>query len=202
MAKPPDCSQLFWYLAGGWIFDIYSWFLTGSLFRPKCSIRPPLHKEDTAGKDEASVDGVPHPLSLSGKDNCIVDTSSSSLSLAGMDDEKEIHARGPAQRALLDEYQLSLTQAQSGDIYGKVREEYPDANSKELAKILRAVMLTAALEARRKKIQDEEVSSFKPPVSASSASKAGISAADSRNKDGSLSMLSLGAFKPASPLSL
>jgi hypothetical protein len=28
-----------------------------------------LHKEDTAGKDEASVDGVPHPLSLSGKDN-------------------------------------------------------------------------------------------------------------------------------------
>jgi hypothetical protein len=30
---------------------------------------PPLHKEDTAGKDEASVDDVPHPLSLSGKDN-------------------------------------------------------------------------------------------------------------------------------------
>ncbi len=36
----------------------------------------------------------------------------------------------------------------------------------------------------------------------SSASKTGISTADSRNKDGSLSMLSLGAFKPASPLSL
>ncbi len=35
-----------------------------------------------------------------------------------------------------------------------------------------------------------------------SASKTGISTADSRNKDGSLSMLSLGAFKPASPLSL
>jgi hypothetical protein len=79
---------------------------------------PPLHKEDTAGKDEASVDGVPHPLSLSGKDDCIMDTSSSSLSLA------------------------------------------------------------------------------------SSASKAGISTADSRNKDGSFSMLPLGAFKPASPLSL
>jgi hypothetical protein len=25
---------------------------------------PPLHKEDTASVDEASVDGVPHPLSL------------------------------------------------------------------------------------------------------------------------------------------
>ncbi len=32
MAKPPGCSQLFWYLAGGWIFNIYSWFLTGSYF--------------------------------------------------------------------------------------------------------------------------------------------------------------------------
>ncbi len=86
--------------------------------KKKKTAPPPLHKEDTAGNDEASVDGVPHPLSLSGKDNCIVDTSSSSLSLS------------------------------------------------------------------------------------SSASKTGIGTADSRNKDGSLSMLSLGAFKPASPLSL
>jgi hypothetical protein len=86
--------------------------------KKKKTAPPPLHKEDTAGKDEASVDGVPHPLSLSGKDHCIVDASSSSLSLS------------------------------------------------------------------------------------SSASKTGISTADSRNKDGSLSMLSLGAFKPASPLSL
>ncbi len=137
----------------------------------------PLHKEDTAGKDQSSVDGVSHPLSLSGKDNCIVDTSSSSLSLTRKDDEKELHVRGPAQRALLDEYQLTLTQAQSGDIYGRVREEYPDANSKELAKNLRAVMLTAALEARRKKIQDEKDSSPPPP-------------------------LSTGEFKPPSPLSL
>ncbi len=36
----------------------------------------------------------------------------------------------------------------------------------------------------------------------SSASKTVISTADSRNKDGSLSMLSLGVFKPASPQSL
>jgi hypothetical protein len=131
-----------------------------------------------------------------------VDTSSPSLSLAGMDDEEELQVRGPAQKALLDEFQLSLTQAQSSEIYEKAREEHPDANSKERAKNLRAAMLTAALEARRKKIQDEKDSSFPPPLSAGGASKAAISPADLRNKDGSLSMLSLEAFKPASLLSL
>ncbi len=85
--------------------------------KKKKTAPPPLHKEDTAGKDEASVDGVPHPLSLSGKDKCIADTSFSSLSLAGMDDEKELHVRGPAQRALLDEFRLSITQEQSVEIY-------------------------------------------------------------------------------------
>ncbi len=119
-----------------------------------------------------------------------------------MDNEKGLRVRGPAQNALLDEFRLSLTQAQSGDLYAKVREENPDANATELAKNLRAAMLTAALEARRKKIQDEHDSSFPPPSSAGSASKAVISPADLRNKDGSLSMLHLGAFKPASPLSL
>ncbi len=119
-----------------------------------------------------------------------------------MDNEKELHVRGPAQNALLDEFRLSLTRAQSSDLYTKVRDENPDANSTELAKNLRAVMLTAALEDRRKKIQDEKDSSFPPPLSAGSASKAVISPADKRNKDGSLSILPLGAFKPASPLSL
>ena len=63
---------------------------------------------------------------------------------------------GPAQKALLDEFRLSLTQAQSSDLYAKVREKNPDANSTELAKNLRAAMLAAALEARRKKIQEEK----------------------------------------------
>jgi hypothetical protein len=67
---------------------------------------------------------------------------------------------------------VSLTQAQSGDLFAKVREENPDANSTELAKNLRAAMLTAALEARRKKIQDEKDSSFPPPSSAGSANEA------------------------------
>ena len=35
----PDISQLLLYLAGGWIFNIYSWFLSGFLFWPKCFIR-------------------------------------------------------------------------------------------------------------------------------------------------------------------
>ncbi len=122
--------------------------------------------------------------------------------LIGIDNEKVLRVRGPAQNALLDEFRLSLTQAQRSDLYAKVREENPDANSSELAKNLRAEMLTAALEARRKKMQDEKDSSSPPPLPAGSASKAAISPADLRDKDGSLSMLPLGAFKPASPLSL
>ena len=34
-----ECSQIFSYLAGGWFFNIYSWFYTGFLFRPKFSLR-------------------------------------------------------------------------------------------------------------------------------------------------------------------
>jgi hypothetical protein len=124
----------------------------------KKTVPPPLHK-----KDKASLDSVPNPLSLSGQEECVMDTSSSSLSLAGMDDEKELHVSGPAQKALLKEFRFSLTQAQSGEMYGKLREDYPDANAEELARNLRAVMVTAALEARRRKIQDEKDPSFPPP---------------------------------------
>ncbi len=62
-------------------------------------------------------------------------------------------------------------------MYGKLSEEYPDANAKEIAGNLRAVMVTAAIEARRKKIQDEKDRSFPPSLSA-------------------------GTDKPATPLSL
>ena len=120
---------------------------------------PPLHKEDTASVDEAPMDSVAHPLSLSGQDECIMDTSSSSLSLAGIDDVNGLYVRGPAQKALLDEFRLSLTQEQTAEMYGKLRENHPDANAKELAGNLRTVMVTAALEARWKKIQDEKAKS-------------------------------------------
>ncbi len=90
---------------------------------------------------------------------------------------------------------------QGSDLYAKVRKANPDADSVKLAKDLRAATLTVALEARRKKIRDEKDSSFPPPLSAGSASKA-VGPAGLRNKDGSLSLLHLGAVKPASPLSL
>ena len=83
--------------------------------------------------------------------------------------------RGPAQEALLDEFEI--TEEQRVEMYGKLSEEYPDANAKEITGNLRAVMVTAALEARRKKIRDEKDPSFPPSLSA-------------------------GTFKSASPLSL
>ncbi len=109
------------------------------------------------------------------KDHDEKDTSS--LSLGGIDDVNGLYVRGPAQKALLDECRLSITHAQTAEMYGKLREEYPEANAKELGGNLRAVIVTAALEARRKKIRDEKDPSFPPPLSA-------------------------GTFKPATPLSL
>jgi len=99
----------------------------------------------------------------------------SSLSLAGDEDVNHLYVRGPAQEALLDEFEI--TEEQRVEMYGKLSEEYPDANAKEIAGNLRAVMVTAALEARRKKIQDEKDRSFPPSLSA-------------------------GTGKPATPLSL
>ncbi len=89
-----------------------------------------------------------------------------------MDNEIELRVRGPAQNAHLDEFRLSHTQTQSSDLFAKVRDGNPDANSTELAENLRAAMLTAALEDRRKKIQDAKDSYFPPSLSAGSASKA------------------------------
>jgi hypothetical protein len=109
------------------------------------------------------------------EDHAEKDTSS--LSLAGDEDVNQLYVRGPAQKALLDEFRLSITEEQRVEMYGKLSEEYPDANAKELAGNLRAVMVTAALEARRTKIQDEKDCSFPPSLSA-------------------------GTGKPASPLSL
>jgi hypothetical protein len=109
------------------------------------------------------------------KDHAEKDTSS--LSLAENDDVNQFYVRGPAQKALLDEFRLSITEEQRAEMYGNLSEEYPDANAKELAGNLRAVMVTAALEARRKKIQDKKDRSFPPSLSA-------------------------GTVKPATPLSL
>ncbi len=131
------------------------------------------------------------------------DAKDSSLSspLTGMDNEEKLLVRGPAQRALVDEFRLSLTDAQGSNIYAEVREANPDEDSIELAKALRAATLRAALEARRKKIRDEKDPSRSLPLSAGSVSET-ASSADVRSKDVSLPLLHLGTVKAASPLSL
>ena len=52
------------------------------------------------------------------------------------------------------------------------------------------------------KSQDEKDTSSPPLLSSGSTSMTGISMADPRNEDGSLSMFSLGTFKPVSSLSM
>jgi hypothetical protein len=90
------------------------------------------------------------------------DAKDSSLSspLTGIDNEVEFLVRGPAQRALLDEFRLSLIDVQGANMYAEVREANPDADSIKLAKLLRVAMLRAALEARRKKSCIEKDSSL------------------------------------------
>jgi hypothetical protein len=128
-----------------------------------------LRKEDKASKDKAGLDSVAHSLSLSGQDRAIMDTSSpSSLSLAGDEDVNQLYVRGPAQKALLDEFRLSTTEDQRAAMYNKLSEEYPESNAKELARSHRTAMVTAALEARRRKIQDAQPKSNEPPVRANS----------------------------------
>ena len=51
-------------------------------------------------------------------------------------------------------------------MYNKLSEEYPESNAKELARSLRTAMVTAALEARRRRIQDGKDRSVPPPSSA------------------------------------
>ncbi len=134
--------------------------------KEKRTVPPPLHKEDTASVDKSGLDSVAHPLSLSAQDRAIMDTSSSSsLSLAGDEDVNQLYVRGPAQKAVLDEFRLSTTEDQRAEMYRKLSEEYPESNAKELARSFRTVMVTAALEARRRKIQDGKDRSFPPPLS-------------------------------------
>ena len=59
-----------------------------------------------------------------------LEKDASSFSLAGIDDVNGLYVRGPAQKALLDEFRLSLTQKQTAEMYGKLREDHPDANAK------------------------------------------------------------------------
>ncbi len=68
--------------------------------------------------------------------------------------------RGPAQDALLKEYALSLTQEESVNTYAVVKRANPEAGAKELAKILRAAQVQAALAWHKSKVQDGKISSL------------------------------------------
>ena len=51
---------------------------------------------------------------------------------AGLIDEdvNQLYVRGPAQKALLDEFRLATTEDQRAAMYNKLSEEYPESNAK------------------------------------------------------------------------
>ena len=117
----------------------------------KKTVPPPLHKED-----KASLDSVPHPLSLSGQEECIMDTSSSSLSLAGA--EKEIPPM--MGHAIMMDYYNSLSDEERTKIHVEAFKANPRASAQELIEVKRAALWKAIHEAQKKKSQDENVPSL------------------------------------------
>ena len=74
--------------------------------------------------------------------------------------EDELLVEGPAQKALLKEYALSRTEEERVNTYAEVREANPKAGAKELAKILKAANVQAALAWHKSKVQEENTSSL------------------------------------------
>ncbi len=131
-------------------------------------------------------------LSLAGKDvtrmdKASLDTSSFSLSLVGTDGTADLSDPRYLESTLLLEFQRSLTEDEKFVMHNEVMKANPGASSKELVAIKRAVMLKAALEARKRKIQDAKDFSLSFPSPAGSVSKAAKST-DASSKDVSLSL--------------
>jgi hypothetical protein len=72
----------------------------------------------------------------------------------------ELLTKGPAQDALLKEYALSLTLEESVNTYAVTRRANPEAGTKELAGLLRAAKIQAALAWHKNKVQDGKTSSL------------------------------------------
>jgi hypothetical protein len=68
-----------------------------------------------------------------------------SSALAERKKEEELLVRGPAQNALLAEFDLSLTMAESSNQYVEVKDANPNASAKEIGAALRAFRVQAAL---------------------------------------------------------
>ena len=91
--------------------------------KKKKTVPPPLHKED-----KASLDSVPHPLSLSGQEECVMDTSSSSLSLAGAEKETP-----PVMgHDIMMNYYNSLSDDEKTKIHVEALKANPGASAQEL----------------------------------------------------------------------
>jgi hypothetical protein len=121
--------------------------------KKKKTVSSPLHKED-----KASLDSVPHPLSLSGKEDGTMDTSSSSLSLAGA--EKETPPM--MGHAIMMNHYNSLSDEEKTRIHAEALKANPRASTQELIEVKRAA-LWKAIHGAQKKSQDEKDSSS-PPV--------------------------------------
>ena len=118
----------------------------------KRTVPPPLHKEDTASVDEATMDSVPRSLSLSGQDEAVMDTSSSSLSLAGAEKESPPMTG----HDVMMEYYHSLSDEERTKIHVEALRANPKASAQELTEVKRAALWTAMHKARKRKEQAEK----------------------------------------------
>jgi hypothetical protein len=102
----------------------------------------------------------PSPLHKEGK------ASQDSISLSHVGTDRAANLSDPRylESALLVEFQRSLTEDEKFDMHVEVKMANPGASSKELVAIIRAAMLKAALEARKKKSQDAKDVSLSSPL--------------------------------------
>ena len=114
--------------------------------KKKKTVPPPLHKEN-----KASLDSVPHPLSLSGQEECTMDTSSSSLSLAGIDKETPPMMG----HAVMMDYYRSLSDEERTRIHEEAHKANPRASAQELIEVKRAALWKSIHGAQKMKSQDE-----------------------------------------------
>ena len=96
-----------------------------------------------------------HRSSLQSKKDSLL-----SSSLAEQESQDGLLVRGPAQDALLAEFNLSLTDSDRFNLFQEVKDANPRANANELGKALRALKVQAALTWRRKKMHEAKESSL------------------------------------------
>lgn len=123
--------------------------------------------------------------------------------------EEELLERGPAQTALLNDFNLSLTEDERSEIFSEVKAANPRAGTKELGSLLRSAKLQAALAWCRKRNQEAKDSSLSSaraarnsplPFSGAEGLQAWKKSREQNRK--ALSLSSSGTIKHTDPLSL